>query len=322
MNEKNRPTGMGPAQSLAGGSTVSSVAARSDIAPIQTDTAIYGTSTLKIVRRTNRQLASIDDTIMQFLTEEHPATLRGTFYRVMSAGAVEKSEAAYRLIGRQVLKLRRAGRLPQSWITDGTRYILKRDSFTSLDGMLDNAARSYRRMLWADQPADVQIFTEKEALTGVISSVTDEWDVPLGVLRGYSSESFAWSVAEALPLHKATFMYQLGDHDPSGVDAWRNFSEKVAAFAPDADVTFIRLAVLPEQITLWNLPTRPTKRTDTRAKHFIGGSVEVDAIPPNVLRSIIRQAIERHVDADELAYTRSVEANERDMLHRMIGGTR
>ena len=52
------------------------------------------------------------------------------------------------------------------------------------------------------------------------------------------------------------------------------------------------------------------------------GSVEVDAIPPNVLRSIIRQAIERHVDADKLAYTRSVEANERDMLHRMIGGTR
>ena len=33
MNQKNRPTGMGPVQSLAGGSTVSSVAAPSDIAP-------------------------------------------------------------------------------------------------------------------------------------------------------------------------------------------------------------------------------------------------------------------------------------------------
>ena len=33
MNEKNRPTGMGPAQSLAGGSTVLSVAPATDIAP-------------------------------------------------------------------------------------------------------------------------------------------------------------------------------------------------------------------------------------------------------------------------------------------------
>lgn len=259
---------------------------------------------------------------MRVLEEEHPATLRGTFYRVMSAGAVEKSEAGYRTIGREVLKLRRAGRLPQSWITDGTRYVLKRDSFSSLGGMLENAARSYRRMLWADQPADVQVFTEKDALTGVISSVTDEWDVPLGVLRGYSSESFAWSVAEALPLDKPTYIYQLGDHDPSGVDAWRNFSEKVAAFAPDADVTFMRLAVLPEQIELWNLPTRPTKTTDTRAKSFVGGSVEVDAIPPTVLRSIVRQAIERHVDDGELRYTRTLEAGERDTLRQMIGGIR
>ena len=34
MNEKNRPTGMGPAQSLAGGSTVLSVAPATDIDPI------------------------------------------------------------------------------------------------------------------------------------------------------------------------------------------------------------------------------------------------------------------------------------------------
>ena len=34
MNEKNRPTGMGPAQSLAGGSTVLSVVPATDIDPI------------------------------------------------------------------------------------------------------------------------------------------------------------------------------------------------------------------------------------------------------------------------------------------------
>ena len=49
-------------------------------------------------------------------------TLRGVFYRVVSAGAVEKTELGYRLVGRQLLKL--AGR-PRSYadITDGTRWI-------------------------------------------------------------------------------------------------------------------------------------------------------------------------------------------------------
>lgn len=219
----------------------------------------------------------------------------------------------------QVLKLRRAHALPYSWITDGTRYILKPNSWTELDEMLEDAAASYRRMLWHNQPINVQLFTEKDAITGVISGVTAEWDVPLGVLRGYSSESFAWEVAESLPTWKPTIMYQLGDHDPSGVDAWRNFADKVAAFAPNVDVTFERLAVLPEQIDAWNLPTRPTKRTDTRAAGFVGGSVEVDAIAPNLLRTIVRRAIEQHIDPDKLKLTRSVEASERDGLARMIG---
>lgn len=293
-----------------------------DSAAIPSDSAVYRPSTVKRSRRTNRQLSDLDDVILEVLLDEHPATLRGTFYRVMSAGAVEKSEAGYRMVGRQVLKLRRAGVLPYSWITDGTRYILKPNSWSALDEMLEDAAASYRRMLWHNQPINVQLFTEKDAITGVISGVTAEWDVPLGVLRGYSSESFAWSVAESLPTWKPTIMYQLGDHDPSGVDAWRNFADKVAAFAPDADVTFERLAVLPEQITLWNLPTRPTKRTDTRAAGFVGGSVEVDAVAPSMLRTIVRRAIEQHIDPGELAITRSVEASERDQLTRMISGVR
>jgi len=117
--------------------------------------------------------------------------LRGVYYRVVSAGAVDKTEASYRLVGRQLLKLRRAGQVPYSWITDGTRWITKPDTWNDLDAMLADAAVSYRRALWRDQGADVHIFTEKDAISGVLLPVTERWDVPLGVLRGYCSESFA-----------------------------------------------------------------------------------------------------------------------------------
>lgn len=293
-----------------------------DISAVPSDSAVYRASPLKRVRLTNHQLDAIDAAIMEALEDEHPATLRGTFYRVMSTGAVDKTEKSYALVGRQVLKLRRAHVLPYSWITDGNRYVVRSRSWDDLNQMLEDARASYRRMLWHNQSVEVQMFTEKDAITGVISGITKNWDVPLGVLRGYASESFAWSVAESLSRRKPTFMYQLGDHDPSGVDAWRNFAGKVAAFAPDADVRFERLAVLPEQIIAFGLLTRPTKKSDTRAAGFDGESVEVDAIAPNMLRTIVQNAIEKHIDPTALALTESVEASEREALTWMIGDPR
>lgn len=280
----------------------------------------YGSSTVKRTRSTNAELAALDDAILEAVLSEHPVTLRGVFYRVMSAGAVEKTEAGYKKVGRQVLKLRRSGRIPYSWITDGTRYVVRPNTWDDLDEALNYTAAAYRRALWADQPVDVQVFTEKDAIRGVTEPVTREWDVPLGILRGFVSESFAWEVAESLSRWKTTVMYQLGDHDPSGVAAWADFEKKVRGFRPDADVVFERIAVTPEQIERFNLPTRPTKKSDSRSAAFQGESVEVDAIPPSTLRAIVRSAIEQHVDDVALGLTRSVEQSEKDLLRSMIGG--
>jgi hypothetical protein len=261
----------------------------------------------------------VDDAIMTALAEEHPATLRGTYYRVVSMGLVPKTEAGYRLVGREVLKLRRSGALRYSWITDGTRYIIKPTTWSDLDEMLEDAAVSYRRQLWRNQSVDVQVFTEKDAITGVISPICERWDVPLGILRGYTSETFAWSVAESLHPARRTYMYQLGDHDPSGVDLWRSFTEKVERFAPDRRVTFERLAVLPWQIEEFGLLTRPTKHDDTRANRFIGNSVDVDAIAPSILRGIVGGAITQHIDEDALEMTEMAERSERAVFARLLG---
>ena len=64
----------------------------------------------------------------------------------------------------------------------------------------------------------------------------------------------------------------------------------------------------------WNLPTRPTKQTDTRAKKFSGTSVELDAIPAAKLRELVRQCIERHVDKQQLELLKIVEKSERELL--------
>jgi hypothetical protein len=56
-------------------------------------------------------------------------------------------------------------------------------------------------------------------LAGVIYPVTDRNDVPLMVSRGYASLSFLHSAAEQIAvLALPTFLYHLGDNDPSGVN--------------------------------------------------------------------------------------------------------
>jgi hypothetical protein len=78
--------------------------------------------------------------------------------------------------------------------------------------------------------------------------------------------------------------------------------------------------VTRQQAEQWNLPTRPTKTTDTRAKKFIGSSVELDAIPAAQLRTLVRECIERHVDKQQLEILRTAEKSEREML-AMFGKT-
>lgn len=285
---------------------------------------IYGASTVR-KRRTQVELDAVDDAILTAVAAEHPVTLRGVYYRVVSAGAVDKTENGYRLVGRQVLKLRRSGRLPYHHITDGTRWISKPQTWDDVETMLDDAAASYRRALWRDQNVEVHVFTEKDAISGVIGSVTSKWDVPLGVLRGYASESFCYSMAESIrAAGKVVYVYQLGDHDPSGLDAWRDFQTKVSEFIRDkmrlCPAVFERIAVTPEQIAEFNLPTRPTKASDSRARSFEGGSVEVDAIPPTLMRELLEKAITQHIDPEAYRLHQIAEQSERDVLHRMIGG--
>jgi hypothetical protein len=59
--------------------------------------------------------------------------------------------------------------------------------------------------------------------------------------------------------------------------------------------------VLPDQISKWKLPSRPTKTSDSRAKAFgYAQSVELDAIHPDRLRELVNKAIVQHLPKDQM----------------------
>lgn len=284
---------------------------------------VYGARPIKSrTRRTRSELAELDDLLIDIVGEENPVTVRRAFYAATTkTDLVPKTEAGYSVVQRRLLELRRAGRMPYSWIADNTRYVIRPTTYFDAEDALHATATTYRKMLWFDQPDQVQIFTEKDALVSVIQPVTDKWQVPLGVMRGCASESFIYEVARSVKLNwRTTHFYQIGDHDPTGVMAWKKFAEGVRKFAPDASVEFERIAVTPEQIETMNLPTRPTKTSDSRSKSFQGDSVEADAIPAPVLRELADEAITRHVDQHRLEVTQMAEESERSLLFSLSQG--
>jgi hypothetical protein len=286
-----------------------------------TAATVYGTSAIKRNRRTGAEIEDLENAIFAVTEAEQPCTIRGVFYRVVSRGLVVKTEAGYRQVQNRVLLMRRRGALPYGWISDGTRWVARPQTWSGADSALYHTAVTYRRALWDNQSTHVEIWSEKDAIRSVVSPVTYQFDVPLMVARGFASESFLYETAQAIIADdKPAVIYQLGDHDPSGVAAWEHTQRRLAEFAPGVEFSFERLAVTPEQVIAYQLETRPTKQSDSRARGFEGESVEVDALPSPVLRDLVRDAIERWVDPEALRVTQIAEASEREVLTRIADG--
>ncbi|MGP8193384.1 MAG: hypothetical protein ACLQLT_12275 [Methylovirgula sp.] len=280
----------------------------------------YPASPTKKTRSTKADVERRRDALYDIVAESRPATVRQVYYLATVAGLVPKTENGYAMVQTDLTLMRRAGDLAYNWLADSTRLRRKPRTFNSVEEALDETARLYRKALWRDVAAYVEVWLEKDALAGVVYPITEAFDVALMVARGYASLSFLSEAAAYIAaLDVPAYVYHLGDFDPSGVNAGEKIEETLREMAPAAKIHFKRLAVTPRQILDWDLPTRPTKLSDSRAKGFGDVSVELDAIPPGRLRALVQLAIEDHLPPDEYGVLKVVEASEQRLIHGLVG---
>lgn len=226
---------------------------------------VYKASPIKRRRATAAEKEARAQFFIDYAQEHGPVTVRGLYYQAEVAGVpgIDKTESGYNKTQIQVLKLRRAGRMPYFQIADATRYMRRPRTFDGWEDALQTTARLYRRSLWAGSDYEVEIWLEKSALAGVIQPVTFDYDVPLMPTGGYSSETFAFEAVDDLrDTGKTLVIYSLYDFDRSGKDAERSLQEKVDRFGRDfgVPVIFNALGLTVEQVEALSLPTRPHKR--------------------------------------------------------------
>jgi hypothetical protein len=275
--------------------------------------------------RTTEELAEIDAAMHAFAEEHHPVNTRQIYYQLVSTGLLEKSENSYKMVVHRSARMREDDRLPYEWITDHSRSVRLPSMFGGAGNGLRALAQQYRRDPWADQAHVVHIWLEKEALLDVFYPITEEYGVPLFPAKGYASVSFLKEAADQINAEdKPVYIYFWGDHDPSGEGARTNVKEKLEGHGCTL-AGFEVVAVRPEQIESMDLLTRETKLEDPRAAAFIekhkhianGDSVDVDAIHPDLLRQMIREAIEQHIDRDAWAATLGTQEAEKATLEAL-----
>ena len=124
------------------------------------------------------------------------------------------------------------------------------------------------------------------------------WPVPLYSCRGYASLTLINEACRDWPSGvERTVIYYFGDRDPSGRDIPRFIERTLWDLAPN-EFEFYLAAVTDAQVSEYNLPTRPTKQSDSRAANFQGESVELDAFDPQDLRSMVEDCIWGEIDSE------------------------
>lgn len=283
----------------------------------------YKACSIKRDRRTRADIDTIKDKIVAILKADHPMTVRQVFYQLVVCGAIEKTEEQYQsTVIRLLTDLRVGGVVSFGWIVDESRRRIVNRTYNNISDAARNTALCYRRNALHACPDYIEIWSEKEALAGVIRSAANDYDVPVITSKGMPSITqlygSAHEIARAARGGKQTYIYQFGDHDPSGVLISKTIERRLHQFCEKFDCSppaIERVALTEEQITEFNLPTRPTKRDGNRhAKSFTGDSVELDALPSAQLRRMVCECIERHITPRHLEGLRAAEKSEQELL--------
>jgi hypothetical protein len=121
------------------------------------------------------------------------------------------------------------------------------------------------------------------------------------------------------PDRKPVLLY-LGDHDPSGEDMVRDIGARLAMFGIDVDVR--KVALTKDQIEQYDPPPNPAKMTDPRAIEYVdkhgATSWEVDALPPDALDRIIRDALDEVVDHGRMDKIKDREKRDKNLLMKAL----
>lgn len=281
------------------------------------------------LNRTNKErLMVINDIIEEYQEQGYVLTLRQLYYQLVSRDVVPNKVAEYAKLSTLLKEGRMGGIVDWSAIEDRLRKPNKPSAWDSPRDILEACSSQFQLPRQEGQNIHLEVWVEKDALSGVLSRVTKKYHVPIMVNRGYSSVSAMYEsymrFATANEEGKKIKILYLGDYDPSGLDMIQDIKKRIEEFSvgDDMDFTIQPIALTRQQIRTYNPPPNPAKMTDPRAAKFVDAhgfsSWEVDALKPEVLHRTLEEAIINEIDMEQYQSVVELEQEGKDKLFSLI----
>lgn len=254
--------------------------------------------------------------------EDGVLTIRGLHYQLVSRGMTNDIQHYKRVVA-ATGDARWRGLISFNAFSDRDRYLAcETEAEPSILGdKIDKAkvqvrlwATNYYLNRWENQTYYPEVFIEKKALEGVFYKPCQYHGIALGACKGYPSLTFLHDATqrfkEASSRGQKPIIIYFGDYDPSGEDIPRALQENIRSLGcPEIELK--RVALKEWQVIDWKLPPAPTKVTDSRSASWDGlGQVELDAVKPEVLISLLENTVRELFDEnlhDELMRRESEE---------------
>ncbi len=260
---------------------------------------------------------------MGFMEGYHPQSIRHIYYKLTNPRLPEyvaKTDNGYELVQREMTKLRRSGRLPYSWVEDMSRRGYHVVTYGDAAEFLLSVRHLYRADLWRGTGVMVEVWCESRSIAGVIHKTCRELGVSLYPAGGNSSISFAYQAACGINEQhggRLVVVLYVGDWDQAGVISDVALERELRRHLdPDVRMVFHRLAITEEQIEEYDLPTKPRKESDRRSPQ-VAETVEAEAMPPEILDGLLREAVEAYLPPRALEVAKAAEASERQLLKQL-----
>ena len=276
-------------------------------------------------RSTKAEMQQLHDQIFDLLAAEHPQSLRHVFYRMTDTTLVqpiEKTERGYNQVKRACAKLRQNETVPYSWIVDMTRRGYHVTEYANPGAFLTNMAGLYRGELWTPDLPHVEVWVESRSIASIVQTDCRELAVSLYPAGGYSSLSLIHSAAEEIAnrARSRVVVYYVGDLDIDGQLIDKSIEAGLRSHL-SIPLEIVRLGINEDQIVKYGLPTKPPKSTDKR-RSDLKVTVEAETMPAGIMRKLVRDAVESHLPAGQLAAVKVAEKAERIGLHMLSGWVR
>jgi len=275
---------------------------------------------------TIHQLAKLDKVVevLNSLGTYWPLTLRQLYYQLVAQNYIPNKISEYKALSVLLKHARLDNHVPWDAVEDRLREArLHRgwyDARQFIGSELSNFLTGYRRDLQQTQPNYIEVWLEKDALSSIFTRVVAPYCIPVCTCRGFSSVTFIHELAGRIQHAQAqerhpTILY-FGAFDPSGEAMLPAIQATLEEEMGIAGVSYVKVALTPDQITKFHLPNDPSavKSTDSRYEQFVARyglfAVELDALPPADLEAMIAHAITEHLDLDLYEAERTLRAKE------------